>query len=178
MLAYLHGHSVGGTNPSLLEAMTTSCLCICHDNIFNHEVNSKEQLYFRNAKDLSLRIAEVERMPDVIRKQMQQGSLKRLQSNYSWAKIGQQYIQLLHELNKRRAWYTDLKNSSDEDHSRLIRLAESTYPGREISDEKYLHWEYNLNPDGKALIHVATDGDKFVSQYLVIPRNYILRVRL
>jgi glycosyltransferase involved in cell wall biosynthesis len=100
--AYLHGHSVGGTNPSLLEAMAASCLCICHDNIFNHEVNSKEQLYFRNAKDLSLRIAEVENMPDAIRKKMQQGSLDRLQSNYSWAKIGQQYIQLLHELNERR----------------------------------------------------------------------------
>ena len=71
-----------------------------------------------------------------------------------------------------------LEEFSDEDHSRLIRLAESTYPGREISDEKYLHWEYNLNPDGKALIHVATDGDKFVSQYLVIPRNYILEGKI
>ena len=36
--AYLHGHSVGGTNPSLLEGMGCSNLVIAHDNRFNREV--------------------------------------------------------------------------------------------------------------------------------------------
>ena len=62
--AYIHGHSVGGTNPSLLEAMAASCVCICHDNIFNHEVIDQEQLYFRNGKDLSLQLVQVEKMTE------------------------------------------------------------------------------------------------------------------
>lgn len=67
-----------------------------------------------------------------------------------------------------------LEEFSDSDFSRLIRLTESTYPGREISDEKYLQWEYNNNPDGKALIQVASEGEKFVSQYVVIPHKFVM----
>ena len=36
--AYFHGHSVGGTNPSLLEAMAAGCFIFAHDNIFNRAV--------------------------------------------------------------------------------------------------------------------------------------------
>ena len=35
--AYMHGHSVGGTNPSLLEAMGCGNLIFAHDNPFNRE---------------------------------------------------------------------------------------------------------------------------------------------
>ncbi len=100
--AYLHGHSVGGTNPALLEAMAASCLCICHDNIFNHEVNSTEQLYFRNAKDLSQLLAEVEKMPRTTIESFQHASLNRVMTNYSWSEIGRRYKQLLLELYETR----------------------------------------------------------------------------
>ena len=33
--AYFHGHSVGGTNPSLLEAMASECFILSHNNVFN-----------------------------------------------------------------------------------------------------------------------------------------------
>ena len=95
---YIHGHSVGGTNPSLLEAMAASCLCICHDNIFNREVNSEEQLYFRNAEDLSRRIHEVEKLNDKQRSSLQHASYQRVIQNYSWEKIGEQYLQLFDEI--------------------------------------------------------------------------------
>lgn len=39
--AYFHGHSVGGTNPSLLEAMASSCYILANDNIFNRAVLKK-----------------------------------------------------------------------------------------------------------------------------------------
>ncbi len=71
-----------------------------------------------------------------------------------------------------------LEEFTDPDFSRLIRLTESTYPGKEISNPEYLDWEYNKNPDGKALIQVATEGDKFVSQYVVIPRKYIVNGKI
>ena len=41
--SYFHGHSVGGTNPSLLEAMASKNLCVCHDNEFNKIVFYKLQ---------------------------------------------------------------------------------------------------------------------------------------
>ena len=41
-----HGHSVGGTNPSLLEAMACSCIVVAHDNPFNRSVLKKPRLVF------------------------------------------------------------------------------------------------------------------------------------
>jgi hypothetical protein len=35
---YFHGHSVGGTNPSLLEAMASNAFIIAHDNHFNKSI--------------------------------------------------------------------------------------------------------------------------------------------
>jgi glycosyltransferase involved in cell wall biosynthesis len=50
--AYLHGHTVGGTNPSLLEAMACGNPVIAHDNRFNHEVARDAALYFRDESDI------------------------------------------------------------------------------------------------------------------------------
>ena len=45
---YFHGHSVGGTNPSLLEAMACGCRIAAHDNRFNRAVLQNETDYFPN----------------------------------------------------------------------------------------------------------------------------------
>lgn len=50
---YFHGHSVGGTNPSLLEAMACGCSIAAHDNVFNQAVLQKEGDYFSTAGDVS-----------------------------------------------------------------------------------------------------------------------------
>ncbi len=50
---YFHGHSVGGTNPSLLEAMASQCLIVAHDNIFNRSVLEEDALYFNTASDIA-----------------------------------------------------------------------------------------------------------------------------
>ncbi len=101
--AYIHGHSVGGTNPSLLEAMAASCLCICHDNFYNHEVTSSEQLYFRSSEELKLRIDESESMSGPERDRCQHAARNRAISDYSWKKIGDQYLKLLAELHEGRS---------------------------------------------------------------------------
>lgn len=44
--AYLHGHTVGGTNPSLCEALGAGSAVIAHDNRFNRWVAGQEQFYF------------------------------------------------------------------------------------------------------------------------------------
>lgn len=46
--AYLHGHQVGGTNPSLVEALGCSCAVIAHDNRFNRWVAGDSQFYFKD----------------------------------------------------------------------------------------------------------------------------------
>lgn len=53
-LAYVHGHSVGGTNPSLLEALATvGGALICHDNKYNREVAGEAARYFSDPPQLT-----------------------------------------------------------------------------------------------------------------------------
>ncbi|MFX0556020.1 DUF1972 domain-containing protein [Maribacter sp. CXY002] len=51
---YFHGHSVGGTNPSLLEAMASNSLIIANDNIFNKGVLGDNAYYFKNSDDVAI----------------------------------------------------------------------------------------------------------------------------
>ena len=51
--AYMHGHSVGGTNPSLLEAMGCGNLVFAHDNPFNRETLGDSGLFFANPEELT-----------------------------------------------------------------------------------------------------------------------------
>jgi glycosyltransferase involved in cell wall biosynthesis len=50
---YFHGHSVGGTNPSLLEAMAAGCVIAAHENEFNKAVLGNEASYFSTPGDVS-----------------------------------------------------------------------------------------------------------------------------
>ena len=58
--AYLHGHSVGGTNPSLLEAMACSNFVVAHDNVFNREVTENQGWYFANSVELQQLLEKLE----------------------------------------------------------------------------------------------------------------------
>lgn len=55
---YFHGHSVGGTNPSLLEAMASKAAIIAHKNPFNQSILQDNALYFSTANDISAIVAE------------------------------------------------------------------------------------------------------------------------
>lgn len=50
---YFHGHSVGGTNPSLLEAMASQALIVAHDNVFNRAVLQEDAYYFQDSHDIA-----------------------------------------------------------------------------------------------------------------------------
>ena len=50
---YFHGHSAGGTNPSLLEAMSAGARIIAHNNIFNKDVLDQGAAYFSSAADVT-----------------------------------------------------------------------------------------------------------------------------
>ena len=50
---YFHGHSAGGTNPSLLEAMACGCGIAAHNNIFNRAILQNEALYFSTVNEIT-----------------------------------------------------------------------------------------------------------------------------
>lgn len=52
--AYLHGHSVGGTNPTLVEAVKIGRPIIAYKSVYNREVLSANASYFRSADDLEI----------------------------------------------------------------------------------------------------------------------------
>jgi glycosyltransferase involved in cell wall biosynthesis len=51
--AYLHGHTVGGTNPSLVEALAAGNAVIAHDNPFNRWVAGSSAAYFSDTTGLA-----------------------------------------------------------------------------------------------------------------------------
>ena len=91
--AYLHGHSVGGTNPSLVEAMSMKNLLIAHDNQFNREVCEDTALYFQDSEDLKNKINIIESEPENYQ-ELKSKTFNRVHNEYSWDKITSQYNQL------------------------------------------------------------------------------------
>ncbi|MCD6089875.1 MAG: DUF1972 domain-containing protein [Bacteroidales bacterium] len=85
---YFHGHSVGGTNPSLLEAMASKA-CICaHDNPFNRSILGDGGFYFQNALDITQLINSGVTLNCSKRKKQ---NYKNVQENFSWDKINSTY---------------------------------------------------------------------------------------
>ena len=95
-LAHIHGHSVGGTNPSLLEAMISKNLIIAHDNPFNKEVCNRFAHYFSNSTDLNDRVTSIETSagePSEFRSQV----CKRAVAAYSWDSVMASYDELFRD---------------------------------------------------------------------------------
>ncbi len=95
---YIHGHSVGGTNPSLLEAMAASCACLCHKNVFNLEVTEGSQIYFKSSFDLSIMLNLLEHKSNDLEVHKLK-ALQRVQKEYSWDRICSTYIELFKQFH-------------------------------------------------------------------------------
>jgi len=63
-LVYLHGHRVGGTNPSLVESLAAANPIIAHDNRFTRWVAGEAAVYFRTAKDVDELLERFENAPE------------------------------------------------------------------------------------------------------------------
>lgn len=86
---YFHGHSVGGTNPSLLEAMASEALIAAHNNPFNQSVLHTDAFYFSNAKDVKSIVETVRRMET--EKNMVNNNLYKIRNQFNWETIVDQY---------------------------------------------------------------------------------------
>ena len=93
--AYLHGHEVGGTNPSLLEALAATELNLLLDVPFNREVGGDGALYFpKDAQRLARLLDEADRLPAAERERLRQNAVRRIREQYSWEKIVGEYERL------------------------------------------------------------------------------------
>ena len=85
--AYFHGHSVGGTNPSLLEAMASDCFILSHDNIFNRSVLGENAIFFKNKKDVTILLNKLNEYVSTYKQKYVTDNLEKIRSDYSWEKL-------------------------------------------------------------------------------------------
>ena len=88
--AYFHGHSIGGTNPSLLEAMASKAFIIAHNNIFNKAVLKDNAYYFSGIDDIVSIIHEKLTDKNFILS-AKEANILTIQNEYSWQHITDLY---------------------------------------------------------------------------------------
>ncbi len=91
---YFHGHSVGGTNPSLLEAMASRALIAAHNNDFNKGVLQENAYFFSNqqeVKNILEKIKKNDNLPMIAK------NYEAIVKNFNWNKINGEYLQLFEE---------------------------------------------------------------------------------
>lgn len=86
---YFHGHSVGGTNPSLLEAMACRCHIAAHSNPFNREVLGENASYFKDEIDVA-NILDLQEKGETQEKKVD-NNLRKLRDHYSWPLVAEEY---------------------------------------------------------------------------------------
>jgi glycosyltransferase involved in cell wall biosynthesis len=102
-LTYLHGHSVGGTNPSLLRALGAGAPVSAYDVSFNREVAADAGAYFSDEATISALCEDAERDPEAAIARGRAGQAD-VAERYRWAEVTDGYEALAVELlNRRRA---------------------------------------------------------------------------
>ncbi|AUT62235.1 DUF1972 domain-containing protein [Paraburkholderia terrae] len=91
---YVHGHRVGGTNPSLVEALGAGNAVIAHDNAFNRWVAGPHARFFATEADCDMHISALLADPATARAMSQQ-SRQRFESAFRWESVLAQYEALL-----------------------------------------------------------------------------------
>jgi glycosyltransferase involved in cell wall biosynthesis len=97
-LVYAHGHSVGGTNPSLLRAMGASAPIAAYDVVFNREVLGAAGQYFRAEDDLRRILLEAQTAPERFSR-YGEAARTRAAAEYDWERVAEDYERLCHELS-------------------------------------------------------------------------------
>jgi len=95
---YFHGHSVGGTNPSLLEAMACGAYIVAHDNPFNRKVLFDAARYFRNAEQVKQALQGLNENRSREASIFAEENVKRIKDQYNWDTIVDQHEKLFEML--------------------------------------------------------------------------------
>ncbi|TQC44235.1 glycosyltransferase [Rhodococcus sp. WS4] len=92
---YFHGHSVGGTNPALVQAMACGAPIVARDTVFNREVLGTSGSYVApEAHSIVDALARVLKSPD-LQERLSRNSITRQQEEYTWDAVCRSYEESL-----------------------------------------------------------------------------------
>jgi glycosyltransferase involved in cell wall biosynthesis len=86
---YIHGHSAGGTNPSLLEAMACQCRILAHENPYNRSVLKNNAEFFKDPVRLAALL--LQELPDGVIKGRIENNLTTIRTHHDWEHITNEY---------------------------------------------------------------------------------------
>jgi glycosyltransferase involved in cell wall biosynthesis len=96
--SYIHGNSVGGTNPALLQSMASACFTIAFDNPFNRDVLAECGLFYNDGQSLLERMQWALNNKNKLN-EYQIMAQKRIQKCYTWDQIANQYEELFNKVH-------------------------------------------------------------------------------
>lgn len=109
---YVHGHSAGGTNPSLVEAMSLGLPIIAFHVSYNKETTNHEALYFKDAKDLTEIVND---LSDAKLSILGQKMKVYAAQNYTWRFIARKYANMIYAFDHgyaKQKIYGNLKHAA------------------------------------------------------------------
>ncbi|MDK2773054.1 MAG: hypothetical protein KYX68_12645 [Flavobacterium sp.] len=103
---YFHGHTVGGTNPSLLEAMASKALIAAHNNEFNRGVLKSNAFYFENALEVTNILNTSKKIDNL---HWVNNNFEAIEQQFNWNIINEQYLQFFRKSLDRFKRNTEIK---------------------------------------------------------------------
>ncbi|GHV78814.1 rhamnosyltransferase [Spirochaetia bacterium] len=94
---HLHGHSAGGTNPGLVEAMYLEMPIFCFDNVFNRYTTENRSMYFSTAEELHTMLMNVS---DESLRTMAHNMKEIAERRYKWELIANKYYKNISEVSE------------------------------------------------------------------------------
>lgn len=125
-VTYVHGHSVGGTNPSLLRAMGAGTAVIAWDVVFNREVLGPTGVYFESAETLAPLFEDAELAPHHTQ-ELGSALQSRAEQRYDWDQVAEGYEALARRL---AAGYSTRGMSKGRTEDSVWALVEEELPAR------------------------------------------------
>ena len=99
---YIHGHSAGGTNPSLLEALSITDVNILYNAVYNEEVGEDAAIYFSNEEgSLCKQIEKIEKFKSKEQTEYGKKAKQRIIDEYTWKIVVTKYKKLFDKLLKK-----------------------------------------------------------------------------
>jgi glycosyltransferase involved in cell wall biosynthesis len=103
--AYIHGHSVGGTNPTMLEALANSCCVLALDTPFSREMLDGDRhglFWHREDGELAEMVSLVDENPALVER-YRRTALERIHGEYNWDHVASRYLELVGSIGRGRS---------------------------------------------------------------------------
>lgn len=94
---YIHGHSVGGTNPTMLEALANSCCVLALDTPFSREMLGGDRyglFWQKEPGELAEKLSGIDAEPAVVER-YRLAAVQRIHGEYNWDHVASQYLDLV-----------------------------------------------------------------------------------